>query len=139
MWPVSMEPGSWSALRSLAQLTSLRLMAEDKDGSHLQHIAAAAPQLQQLHYRTSNMLGSQHGASSLASLRSLASLHLQLPKDGGAQLVVALAALPGLTHLGLALYRDCSSELLQLMQALGQKTQHVFANGSKKHEIRGFK
>jgi hypothetical protein len=116
MWAESgLQPSSWSTLRSLAQLTILRVvMGRQEDDGHLQHIAAAAP------CRTCSL--GPLGASSIASLRSLASLHLVCPAEGGAQLACALAALPRLTHLGLAPQKDCSSELPQLMQALGQLT-----------------
>jgi hypothetical protein len=118
---------SWSALRSLAQLTSLRVADafRQKEGSHLQHIVAAAPQLQQLHYTIFCTLGTQD-VSSIASLASLASLHLQLWAEGTPHLARALTALPGLTHLGLDLhvgFLGPQPQLMQaLMQALGQLT-----------------
>jgi hypothetical protein len=121
-----LQPSSWSALRSLSQLTSLRVMGvfhqkeETKDG-HLQHIAAAAPQLQQLHYITQSSLGPQ-AVSCIASLTSLASLHLELRAEGSAHLARPLAALTGLTHLDLRLYGPNPEALPQLMQALGQLT-----------------
>jgi hypothetical protein len=119
-----MEAASWSALRSLAQLTSLRVAhafhQKGAEDGHLHHIAAAAPQLQQLHYRPLSRLG--QSTSSLASLRSLASLSLVCMAEATPQVVLALAALPGLTHLGLDLHGESGHLAPQLMQALGQLT-----------------
>jgi hypothetical protein len=121
MWAESgLQPSSWSALLSLAQLISLRAECAGGDG-HVQHVAAAAPQLQQLHYTTFGRLRLQ-GASSIASLRGLASLHLELQAEDSSQLARSLTALSGLTHLGLALIGERSPDLPQLMQALGQLT-----------------
>jgi hypothetical protein len=125
-----MEAASWSTLRSLAQLTSLRVVAEDKtEDGHLQHIAAAAPWLQQLHYDAKSSRQGHWGVSCLSSLRSLASLQLTGAPGGSARLARALTALPGLTHLGVKLNQDMDPlarsqlpPLMQLMQALGQLT-----------------
>jgi hypothetical protein len=122
MWASGLQPSSWSALRSLAQLTSLRVCpSTDMEDRHLPHIAAAAPQLQQLHYTSFGTLRPQC-ASSLASLRSLASLQLMGPAERSAQMARALAALPCLTHLDLHLLGERSQEAPQFMQALGQLT-----------------
>jgi hypothetical protein len=92
MWAESgLQPSSWSALRSLAQLTSLRVFPSTAStvrpwtDRHLPHITAAAPQLQQLQHHIPGTLGAL-GASSIASLRSLASLQLTGPAEDGAQM-----------------------------------------------------
>jgi hypothetical protein len=117
---------SWSALRSLAQLTSLCVVGashrEKKGPSHLQHIAAAAAQLQQLRYDTSTLSLVPQEASSIASLRSLASLSLACYAEGSAHLARALTVLTGLTHLSLKLDEECGPELEPRNQALGQLT-----------------
>jgi hypothetical protein len=97
-----------------------RQKEEEEDG-RLQHIAAAAPQLQQLQYNTRHTLSAQ-GVSSIASLRRLASLQLVCQAEDGAQLARALTALPGLAHLSLSLAGESSQGAPQLMQALGQLT-----------------
>jgi hypothetical protein len=89
----------------------------------VQHIAAAAPQLEQLHFDLSCPLSPQ-GASAIASLASLASLHVALGPEGGAQLARALRALPRLTLLSLRLPLTVSTrqQLPSLLEALGQLT-----------------
>jgi hypothetical protein len=115
-----LQPASWGALRALPQLTSLHVRVGDAAG-HLQHIAAAAPQLQALSYKCSHGSLSAQGASSLASLASLASLHLDVcggSEDSAVQLGNSLASLPRLAHL--SLYLEHLGD--QLLQALGQLT-----------------
>ena len=130
-----LDPGSWSALSSLAQLTSLRAVVTcAREDRHLQHIAAAAPRLQQLNYCSidSTVLAPQSIAS-IASLASLASLAVTLPYQGGMQVLRSLTALAGLTHLYLYLRLPSLIRLLpEMVQALGKLT------GLSSLEVEGF-
>jgi hypothetical protein len=126
-----LQPASWGALRALPQLTSLHVVVHTSNSdAHLQHIAAAAPQLQALSYKWGTYdwrALSEQGASSLASMTSLASLHLDVCgdiDDSSAPTVRALLALPRLTHLSLEVcgFSESTQAVPQLLEALGQLT-----------------
>jgi hypothetical protein len=117
----AVEPRCWAVLGVLRQLSSLRVSTAGEHGDYLQHITAAAPQLTELCYRTTECVIGAEGLASVTRLRSLASLQLDVRENGGPQVVGSCTALTALTHLGLEV--GCGEELEEvqgLVAALGK-------------------